>query len=203
MKATRTRGFAVLELIGVLVAGAALIGALTMLVHTVIVSYEKERSDGYAAGVADTQAADTARTNARLAAVNARLVALQADRDMLEEKLRTANKTIADLANEEKQRANNEASSTLADLDTGALVLRDGIVELVSGCPAGPARGAAGAPGASAGGDPCKPRYRFSKAAEGVLVGTARDGELSAGNLAACLAITDSDRALINKGAAP
>lgn len=197
----KQRGFGLLELVAVLVAAAALIGAITMLVHVVVVSYENERLAGYNAGAADKDAWWKGQNSARLAALNQRILVLVAQKDALEEKLRQANTTIAAKAKEEKDRANNQANATLADLDTGALVLRDGIVELVSGCPAGPARGAAGALGAGAGGDPCKPRYRLSKAADGFLVGTARDGELSAANLAACLAITDSDRALINGAA--
>jgi hypothetical protein len=198
----RQTGFGLIDFVIYAACIVAMVGAIAMLVHSVATFIENTHREGYDQGVAATEAAATARTNARLAALNARILALAKERDALEQKLRLANDKFAAQAAKEKERADTQAAGTLADLDSGALVLRDGVVELVSGCPAGRAGDAQGAPGAGAGGDPCKPRYRLSKETEGRLVGIAKDGQLSAGNLAACLGIADSDRALIN-GAAP
>lgn len=150
------KGFGIIEGIGAIVALAFLIGAITLLAHTIITSYENTRREGHDAGVAETDAAYTKRDNDKLVKAAARIK--QLEEVARAEESRTQAAVNVAVAKHIKEKAN--AQSKLADIQSriasGALILRDPGIRTGTGCPGGGGRTgteAAGDPAGSAGRD--------------------------------------------------
>ena len=195
---TRQRGFTGIEIIGLIVAAAALIGAIGGVVHLATSYLDSVRAEAKQAGRDECDAAYKVRDNEALADARAEIIRLNKQyRELEQASAKRINQLAGELA-KEKARDKEAADRMLDDLDSGALVLRDGIVQIAA-CPAAEGPAGAGpqvAAGAFGGGG--KTCYRLAREVEKSLVAIASAGDANGRQLAACLAIAEEDRKTVN-----
>ena len=186
---TRQRGFTGIEIIGLIVAAAALIGAIGGVVHLATSYLDSVRAEAKQAGRDECDAAYKVRD--KIIRLNKQY------RELEQASAKRINQLAGELA-KEKARDKEAADRMLDDLDSGALVLRDGIVQIAA-CPAAEGPAGAGpqvAAGAFGGGG--KTCYRLAREVEKSLVAIASAGDANGRQLAACLAIAEEDRKTVN-----
>jgi len=196
----RERGYSALEIIGMLVAAALLVTAIAGVVYAVTSYIEQRDAAIKKSGKDECDAAYKARDNEALAAARAEIIRLnKAYRDLEQASAKRIN-DLADELKKERARDKDAGDRLLGDLDSGALVLREGVIQTVA-CPSAVGTAGAGpAAAAGAGGSGGRTCYRLAPGVEKSLVGIAVKGNAYGKRLTTCLAIAEEDRKTINAG---
>lgn len=168
----RSKGFTGLEIIGIVVAAALLVGAIAGAIHLVTSYLDGVRKEAFEAGEAKCDAAYKARDNQQLADVQRQLIAAMKAKEVAEKRANDLARQLGAKLKQEQETTDADAKRTLADLASGALILRDGIVQPVA-CPAVDSADAAGGAAGSGPGAARKACYRLSSEAERAVVETA------------------------------
>jgi hypothetical protein len=202
LRECRQRGFGWLQIIGVLLAAAFLVGAIYKLVNYVGEWIEARDAAIFAAGEHKARAEYEARDNEKLIQATARIRELEAA--ARKEEARRAHAVSSAVAThiKEKNDAHRNLEILRAALHDGSLLLRDPAAEAGAGCPGSGERGggrAAADPAGSAGRDG---GGELPRAAAGVLSGRASDfllteagrADAALGKLRLCRATLKAER---------
>jgi hypothetical protein len=198
----KLKGFTGIQIIGMLLAAAALVGAIAGLVYGVTSYLEGVRKTADKAGYDRAMKEVGQRDLKALSEATDEIVRL--NKEARARELEHA-KVVANLnakLKKEKENAKAAESKLLADLDAGALVLRDDVL-IPAACPAesGAPQGSGGrtaAPSADpkrAAGKTC---WRFSPDVEKTLVEIGGRADRYAASLTSCVALLEEDRKVVN-----
>lgn len=181
----RKRGFSLIELVGVLIAAAALVGAIAGAIHIVTTFIENTHREGVDEGrqAALREVAD--RDNKKLLAAQAEILRLQKLIDDLDKQLARALAEVDDKYQQGVKDGQARTDSFIAGVHDGSIILRDpGTGEARNGCARS---GDANVQGA---GDPAgpagAPRAKLSVAASDFLLGLTGECDAGVRQLSAC-----------------
>jgi type II secretory pathway pseudopilin PulG len=189
----KPRGFSGLEILGIIIALAVLVGAIAGAIHLVTSYVDGVRTAAEESGKATCDAAYKARDNTQLQAALARVKTLE-DKAREDERLHVA--ALAEINRkllEEKKNGQVAKDKLAADIRAGRLVRNSNAFQ-GGGCPANNGGSTGGAAVTPASGGDGSQECRLSDAAQASILAIGTDADYTAKLLASAQAVIVEDR---------